>query len=486
MASIANPPRLLVSAAHKSSGKTTIAIGLCAALRARGLVVQAFKKGPDYIDPMWLAVASGQPCRNLDPYLSDDAECRATFVRHAAGADVAIVEGNKGLYDGLALDGSNSNAALAKALGLPVILVLDARGMTRGIAPLILGYQAFDREVRIAGVILNNLGGSRHEAKLRLVIEHYTDVRVLGAVHCDARLAIAERHLGLMPSNETDRAAERVMTIGSIIDRHVDLDGVLGAAAAATPIEVPAVADPFPLPAQADVRIGVAQDRAFGFYYADDLDALRAAGAALVGFDTIGDAQLPAVDALFIGGGFPELFAPELEANAPLRTQIRAAIAAGMPVYAECGGLMYLARTLERDGRAYKMVGAIPGDVVVHDRPVGRGYVNLEETAAFPWPGAARGSPGIRAHEFHYSSLENLPADVRCAYAVRRGHGIDGRRDGIVVNNVLASYAHLRSAGGNAWAARFVDFVRHAGYRSAHRDNVVSMAPGRGHEVTAR
>jgi cobyrinic acid a,c-diamide synthase len=488
MASTANPPRLLVSAAHKSSGKTTIAIGLCAGLRERGHDVQAFKKGPDYIDPMWLGIATGQPCRNLDPYLADADECRATFLRHAAGADVALVEGNKGLYDGLALDGSNSNAALAKALGLPVILVLDARGMTRGIAPLILGYQAFDRDVRIAGVILNDLGGSRHEAKLRAVIEHYTDVRVVGAVHCDPRLAIAERHLGLMPSNETDRAAERVATIGSVIARQVDLAAVFAIATAVTPIEVPAqaAADPFPLPAQADVRIGIAQDRAFGFYYADDLDALRAAGAALVGFDTIRDAQLPAVDALFIGGGFPELFAAELEANAPLRAGIRAAIDAGMPVYAECGGLMYLARTLERDGRVYKMVGAIPGDVVMHERPIGRGYVNLEETAAFPWPGFAAGRTALRAHEFHYSSLENLPAEVCCAYTVRRGHGIDGRRDGIVVNNVLASYAHLRSTGGNAWAARFVDFVRHADYHAAHQRNVVNMTPARGREAPAR
>ena len=207
MVNAANPRRLLVSATHKSSGKTTISVGLCAALRERGLKVQPFKKGPDYIDPMWLTVASGARCRNLDPYLSDNAEYRGTFRRHAAAADISIVEGNKGLYDGLALDGSNSNAALAKVLGLPVILVIDARGMTRGIAPLILGYQAFDRDVRIAGVILNNLGGSRHEAKLRLVIEHYTDVRVLGAVHCDPRLAIVERHLGLMPSNEADGAA---------------------------------------------------------------------------------------------------------------------------------------------------------------------------------------------------------------------------------------------------------------------------------------
>jgi cobyrinic acid a,c-diamide synthase len=200
-------------------------------MRARGLAVQTFKKGPDFIDPMWLTQASGRRCRNLDPYLTDAAEIRASFARHAAGADVALVEGNKGLYDGLALDGSNSNAAVATMLDLPVALVIDARGMTRGIAPLILGYQAFDRDIRIAGVILNQLGGSRHEAKLRAVIEHYTDVPVLGAVHHDPALAIVERQLGLMPCNEAGDAAAHIAQIGAAIARQVDIDRLLAAAA---------------------------------------------------------------------------------------------------------------------------------------------------------------------------------------------------------------------------------------------------------------
>lgn len=485
MADVRNPRRLLVSATHKSSGKTTISIGLCRALRERGLTVQAFKKGPDYIDPMWLTASTGRRCRNLDPYLSDKAEYRDTFLRHAAGAGISIVEGNMGLYDGLAIDGSNSNAALAKVLGLPVVLVIDARGMTRGIAPLILGYQAFDRDVKIAGVILNNLGGRRHEAKLRMVIEHYTDVRVLGAVQCDPRLVIAERHLGLTPSNEAEGTLQRVAAIGGIVGSQVDLDELLRIAAEAPPLGVPgdAVADPYPPAAESDLRIGVAQDRAFGFYYADDLDALRAAGATLVGFDTLADMELPNVDGLFIGGGFPELFAAKLEANASLRTKIRNAIESGLPVYAECGGLMYLARSLSHNGQSFKMVGAIPGDVVMHERPVGRGYVNLEETAAFPWPSATAGASLVRAHEFHHSSLENLPANLRCAYTVKRGHGIDGSRDGIVIHNVLASYAHLRSAGGNAWAARFVDFVRHADYHRSRIDNIVYLPPARGREA---
>jgi cobyrinic acid a,c-diamide synthase len=453
-------PRLLVSAAHKSSGKTTISIGLAAALAARGVAVQTFKKGPDYIDPMWLAAASGRPCRNLDFFVMGRDEIAAHFGRLAATADLALIEGNKGLYDGLDLDGSNSNAALAGLLGAPVVLVIDARGMTRGIAPLILGYQAFDRSIRIAGVILNRLGGSRHEAKLRAVIEHYTDVRVLGAVHQSAEVEIVERHLGLMPSSEATEAGARIAAIRDACARQVDLDAVLAVAgwtphvrhAARVPEMEPRV------PAEPSIRIGVAMDRAFGFYYADDLEALRAAGAEIVPVNTLEDARLPAVDGLVIGGGFPEVFMAALESNASLRGDIRRAAEAGLPIYAECGGLMYLARSLAWRGHARQMAGVIPGEVVMHDRPVGRGYVRLRETAAHPWPTGSGAE--LRAHEFHYSSLEHLPPDLPFAYEVTRGHGADGRRDGIVIGNVLASYTHLRSVGGNEWAQRFAAFVR--------------------------
>jgi cobyrinic acid a,c-diamide synthase len=452
--------RLLVSAAHRSSGKTTVTLGLCAALSAQGERVQAFKKGPDYIDPMWLAQASGRPCYNLDPYLMTPAQVRGLFGRHAQAADISLVEGNMSLYDGLALDGSNSNAALAHMLELPVLLVIDARGMTRGIAPLILGYQAFDKKLRIGGVILNRLGGSRHEAKLRAVIEHYTDVPVLGAIAEDEVLAVSERHLGLMPSNEHGQAEEQVQRIGQRIAAQVDLQRVREVAASAPrfPAE-PTLPAPAPVSAAQGVRIAIARDRAFGFYYADDLQALEAAGAELLPFDTLHDAALPAgIDGLFIGGGFPELFLPELQANAPLRAQIADAIEAGLPVYAECGGLMYLARSIRWQGKTGRMVGAIPADVVMHKKPVGRGYVALQAGAAMPWP-ALRGTE-VRAHEFHYSALEGLPADSTYAWGVARGHGIDGRVDGLVHRNVLAGYAHLRSLGPEGWAPAFVDFVR--------------------------
>ena len=460
--------RLLVSAAHKSSGKTTVSIGLAAALRARGEAVQPFKKGPDYIDPLWLGLAAARPCYNLDPYLSEAGEIRAAFARRMRGATVGLVEGNKGLYDGLDLDGSNSNAALAAMLGTPVVLVIDARGMTRGIAPLLLGYQAFDRGIRIAGVILNRLGGSRHEAKLRAVIAHYTGIPVLGALPCDERLLIAERHLGLIPANEAEAARARVEQIGAAVAAGVDLDAVLAVARAAPPLpRVPPAGDAPQAAAGRRMRVGIARDEAFGFYYPDDLEALGQAGAELVAFDALRDHRLPPVDGLFIGGGFPETHMQALAANGELRADIRRAIEAGLPAYAECGGLMYLARGIEWNGRRAEMVGAIPGDIVMHARPVGRGYVHLRETGLSPW-GAAdpESAQPIRAHEFHYSSLENLPAGTAFAYEVERGHGVDGRHDGIARGNLLASFAHLRGVAANPWAGRFVDFVRrcnHAG-----------------------
>jgi cobyrinic acid a,c-diamide synthase len=350
--------------------------------------------------------------------------------------------------------------------------------MTRGVAPIILGFQAFEPRVNIAGVILNQLGGARHESKLRAVIEHYTSVPVVGAIARDEALAIQERHLGLVPGNEAAAARERIAAIAARVSASVDLGRVLEIAGMAPRI------DPLPSPPPRGreniaplslgrgaggegpvVRIAIARDEAFGFYYADDLEALAEAGADLVAFDALHDPRLPEADALFIGGGFPEERMDALSANAALRADIRRAVAAGLPTYAECGGLMYLARGIEWKGRRAEMVGAIPADIVMHERPVGRGYVHLRETGRGPWLSGAK-SGAVRAHEFHYSSVENLPADAQFAYDVERGHGIDGRHDGFVQGSLLASYAHLRSVGASPWAGRFVEFVRshrHAG-----------------------
>jgi len=452
----------LISAAHKSSGKTTISLGLCAALKSRNLSVQPFKKGPDYIDPMWLGQAAGNDCHNLDFNTMDVEEIRAVFGRYSSGKDVSIIEGNKGLYDGLDLDGSNSNAALAKLVSAPVILVIDARGMTRGIAPLILGYQTFDKDLQIAGVILNQLGGSRHESKLRAVIDHYTDVPVIGAVHHDKSLEIVERHLGLIPSNEAHEALKRIRQVGERIAQQVDLDALMTIAKKAILPTVTTMAnqsETFRL--HRPLRIGIARDSAFGFYYPGDIQAFMDAGAELVFFDTIHDTSLPQVDGIFIGGGFPETQMESLEKNRSMRDSIRNAIENGLPAYAECGGLMYLTKSLSWNGKQCQMAGVIDADTIMHSKPQGRGYVKLSETSNHPWPRSeidVNSSNFIAAHEFHYSSL-SLINESNYAYKVKRGTGIDGNHDGIVYKNLLGSYAHLRDVNNNHWVQRFLQFI---------------------------
>lgn len=451
-------PRLFLSAAHKSSGKTTVSIGIAAAFAARGLAVQTFKKGPDYIDPMWLARASGKPCFNLDFNTQTHAEIAASVASRAAGADLALIEGNKGLHDGVDLEGRDSSAALAKLLAAPVILVIDTLGMTRGVAPLVLGYQAFDPAIKIAGIILNKAGTPRHEAKVRQAIEHYTDVPVLGALPRDGSFAIEERHLGLMTPMEQPASRAGVAKLRRAIESGIDLDALLEIANTAPPFAFSAA--PARAAARQDVRIAIARDSAFGFYYPDDLEAFERSGAKLCFFDALSDSRLPDADGLFIGGGFPETQAAQLEANASLRADIAGKIRLGLPTYAECGGMMYLARSIRWGEACYAMAGIIPADAVMHERPQGKGLAVLEETADAPWPAGTSEASRIPAHEFHHASLENLDSSLHFAYKVLRGTGIGDGRDGIVLGNLLANFCHLRSAAGNPWVDRFLRFVR--------------------------
>jgi cobyrinic acid a,c-diamide synthase len=454
---------ILISAAHKSSGKTTITIGLCAAFAARDFIVQPFKKGPDYIDPLWLGQAANRPCCNLDFYTMNPAEIKNRVMQSSQGADINIIEGNKGLYDGMDLEGSNSNAALAQLLDIPVVLVLDTKGMTRGVAPLILGYQDFDKKIYIAGVILNQVGGERHENKLRAAIEYYTDIPIIGAVRRDARLVIEERHLGLIPSNEDHQAQIKINTIAEIITAQVELEQLLDIAAEAKhSLSFDHTKPIHKLQKEKNVKIGIIRDAAFGFYYHSDLEALEIAGAELIFIDALHDSCLPAVDALFIGGGFPEAKMDILSHNNSLKKDIRGAIERDMPVYAECGGLIYLSRQLTWHGKTCKMVGALPFDTVIEARPQGRGYVIIQETGHGLWP--LLNSKGkiaeFYAHEFHYSKAINLPAKLTYAYKVLRGQGLDGQYDGIVYKNTLASYVHLHDVENNRWTQRFVEFIR--------------------------
>ncbi len=451
--------RFFISAIHKSSGKTTISIGLAAALTHRGLKVQTYKKGPDFIDPMWLHKASGQSCYNLDFYTQTQEEIGSLVATHSQDADISLIEGNKGLYDGLDLDGSNSNAALAKLLDTPVVLVIDTRGMTRGVAPIILGHQAFDPELNIRGVIFNNVGGSRHEQKLRSIVEHYTDIPVLGAIQRDQRLDIDERHLGLIPSNEATEVEAKIQNLRNAVEQQVDIDQLIQLShSPALPFSELPSSDR--TESTEDIRIGIIRDEAFGFYYDSDIEAFQEQGAKLITINSIHDSELPDIDGLFIGGGFPESRMESLASNESLKTAIFEAINDGLPCYAECGGLMYLSRSLVWNDRKSAMVGVIPADAVMYKKPQGRGYVKLSETAEHPWGQEDPVPEVISAHEFHYSRLENFSGEPVYAYTVKRGMGIDGAHDGIIHRNLLANYTHLRDTSRYQWVKRFLNFVR--------------------------
>ena len=453
----------LICAAHKSSGKTTLSIGLIRALRSAGLSVQPGKKGPDYIDPMWLASAAGRPCYNYDFNTQTEEEIAALFA--STDADVRLIEGNKGLYDSVDVEGRYSSAALARLLAVPVVLVLDTEGITRGVAPLLCGYRDFE-EIDIAGVILNRTAGPRHEDKLRAAVERYTDIPVLGTVRRNVELTIRERHLGLVPSNEHRETARVIDAIAAEIGRAVDLDRLLEVTAAAAPrASTRALGETFD---GTGITIAVARDKAFGFYYPDDLERMARCGMRVIDFSPLDDDTLPTCDALFIGGGFPENFAGALAANERMRRAVRDFAAAGGPVYAECGGLMYLARELEVDGVRHPMAGVIPASVTMRDAPVGRGLVRIAPRAGHPW---RRGESGdaVNAHEFHYSALVEADQPLEYAFDVLRGHGADGARDGIVFGNTLAAYVHQRHTAGNPWIRDFARFI-HQLQRPGGRD----------------
>lgn len=475
--------RLYIAATHKSSGKTTVSLGLCAALAARGIAVQPFKKGPDYIDPIWLGQAAGRDCYTLDFYSMAPESIQDIFLRHDPGTHgLRLIEGNKGLFDGMTTTGGDDNAALAKALDTPVVLVLDCNGMTRGIAPLLQGYVGFDPELHWGGVILNRVGGSRHGAKLRAAVETYTDLKVLGEVGRDLKLQIEERHLGLIPANEASVAEKQIAYIRDRIAAEVDLDALMQAAQHAPPLQTQAlVNDSQPIPETTAVRsevehsplrLAIARDAAFGFYYPADLEAFTQRGVELCYFSPLHDATLPACDALFLGGGFPETHMLALEANQAMRDSIHHALAQGLPAYAECGGLMYLSRSICWGSEQANMVGFVPGDTVMQPRPQGRGYIRLQRNAAHPWPAQSDTPTTIPGHEFHYSHLENLPSGLTYAWNVERGQGIDGAHDGLVLNNLVAGYAHLRQDVRNPWIDEFLAFVRHS--RSTTHDATAS------------
>lgn len=445
---------LMISAPRKSSGKTTITIGIAGALMQQGIKSRVFKKGPDYIDPMWHKAVTGFTCYNIDPYWMEVDLCRKIFATHSAEVDFVLVEGNHGLHDGLDLKGGNSSADLAKLLGIPVVVVIDSFGMNRGAAAVVLGQKQLDPTVKITGVILNNVGNSRQAQKQIAAIEYYCGLPVLGAMPRTADLYIKERHLGLVTIHESSLVDQIISSVIKAVNENCDLERIKSAAGKICPIEKSDLCFSSSKPSR--VKIGVALDKAFCFYYPDNFEALKKAGAELIFFDTLEDKTLPEVDAVYIGGGFPESFLQKLENNKSLRTELKKKIEADLPVYAECGGMMYLTRSIQNNGVKKEMVGAIPADVLFQEKPVGKGYIEFTTISDHSWFNTDR---LIKGHEFHYSRLENIGSKIEYNYQVQRGTGINGKYDGILYRNVLASYAHIHSLNVPEWASQFVEFV---------------------------
>lgn len=435
-------PRIIVAGTHSGSGKTTVVMGIASALRKRGLEVQTFKTGPDYIDPGYHSVASGRPCRNLDSMLIDKDPLLELFHRSSRGADLSLVEGVMGLFDGATgLDDRGSAASLARISRTPVILVVDARAMARSAAALVHGFATFDRSISVAGVVLNRIGSSRHYEMIKEAIESSTKVTVLGYIPRDDSLTLPERHLGLVPAWERD-LAPGLDRLGQLVEEHIDLDKLLDLARSAQDYPEHETRLFPPTQPLERVKVAVAMDRAFHFYYQDNLDILSHLGADIVPFSPMEDRSLPdGTSALYIGGGFPELVAEELESNTSMRRDILEKAKLGMPIFAECGGLMYLVDGIETpNGDERSMVGIFPGRISMGKKLRALGYCQGEtmiDTVFGP-----KGTT-IKGHVFHWSSYQG-PDDT--AWALKLTKGDTSTMEGLACDKVLASYLHVHFA----------------------------------------
>jgi len=450
-------PRVLIAGLRGSGGKTLLSVGLTAALSRNGRAVVPFKKGADYIDAAWLSRAAARPCRNLDLFMVDREAVYRSFLETAPGGDLALIEGNRGLYDGMNVEGTYSSAELAKLLEAPVVLVCDGTKTTRTMAALIMGCLLFDEQVSIRGVVVNRVAGRRHEEILRKTIESYCGIPVVGAIPKLRDLQFPERHLGLVPPQEHDRVPDAVRAAADAIERYVDMTAIEEIAGAAVGLEdVPDRSERRKVtPA---VRIAVLRDEAFQFYYPENLESLEREGARLIELSPLRDKELPPVDAMYIGGGFPETLAEPLAANNKFRTAVAEAVDRGMPVYAECAGAVYLGEKLVMGDAVYPMSGAMPAGYGFRRKPQGHGYSIMESIA--PNPFYERGET-IRGHEFHYSHLlEFDERKVSFAFKVKRGNGMDGERDGLCYKNTLATYCHIHALGVPNWASSLVQAAK--------------------------
>ena len=437
-------PAVLIAGTHSGVGKTTVTLGLMAALRVRGLNVQPFKVGPDFIDPSHHTAVCGRPSRNLDPFMMGEEGVRRSFCTALQGADVAVVEGVMGLFDGMDGTEVSSSAQVAKILDIPVLLVINAHGMSRSAAAMEKGFAEYDPCVRLAGTVLNRVGSERHLAMLKNCLER----PVFASLLRERDMEMKSRHLGLVMGFEKEHD---VAALAALLERHAAIDEILLQRSSACPVlEEKATAEK-------SVRIGIAKDEAFCFYYYENLRELERRGAELVFFSPLED-DLPEVDGLYIGGGYPELHVSRLE-EAPARMQIKRASEDGMPIYGECGGLMYLGNAIVLETGTFRMVGALPGITIMTKRLVALGYAQAEAVGQNPVVGLGK---TLRGHEFHYSRFD-CDRDARFAYRLCRGKGIQEGWDGLVEHNTLGGYLHAHFYSFSV--DRFIDSCRN--YRRA-------------------
>ncbi|NOX32753.1 MAG: cobyrinate a,c-diamide synthase [Deltaproteobacteria bacterium] len=452
-------PGIVIAGLRGGSGKTIVSLGIAAAWKEKGFKVSPFKKGPDYIDAGWLSKAAGRPCYNLDTFLCAPQVVRHSYIRNSKNCDVSVIEGNRGLFDGIDTEGSTSTSELAKLLNLPILLVLDCTKSTRTMAALLMGCMKFDPDIKICGVILNRVAGKRHEGKVRANIEKFCNIPVLGAVPKLRAQDFPERYMGLVTSEEHDFSGQAIKRAVKVADDHIDLDELYKAVTTdlfcTDPEEITQINCPkTKLTESRAVTIGIIRDSAFQFYYPDNIDALRNLGANIVFLSPLHETFIPDVHAIYMGGGFPETHAPQLAHNKTFRDGLRRLSQDGLPIYAECGGLIFLGQSIRLNGREYPMSGILPVKFGLSKRPQGHGYTKVEVVNENPF---FKVGETLKGHEFRYSSILEIDCqDREMAFKMDRGKGILDKKDGFFKNNTFGTYTHIHALGTPSWAPALV------------------------------
>ena len=455
-------PGIVIAGLRGGSGKTIISLGITAAWKEKGFKVSPFKKGPDYIDAGWLSKAAGCPCYNLDTFLCAPLVVQQSYQENSKYYDLAVVEGNRGLYDGIDTDGSTSTAELAKLLDLPVLLVLDCTKSTRTMAALLMGCMKFDPDIKICGVVLNRVAGKRHEGKVRENIEKFCGIPVFGAVPKLKARDFPERHMGLVTSEEHTFSDQAIKAVIKIANDHIDLDKLYHVVTTeyhSTDSAILACNSPeIKVAGSAPVTIGIIRDSAFQFYYPDNIDALKNLGANIIFISPLNENYIPDVHAIYMGGGFPETHAPQLAHNKAFRDGLKKLSQKGLPIYAECGGLIFLGLSIRLSDQEYPMSGILPVKFGLSTRPQGHGYTKVEVVNENPFFQAGE---ILKGHEFRYSSILDIDyQDHEMAFKMERGKGIIDKKDGFFKHNTFGTYTHIHALGSPSWAPALIRKAR--------------------------